>query len=113
MGKHQGVAGFQVGSNVLLIDVGLDLVVDQNHHDVAPLGGLGHGHDLETGGLSSGPVLAAGPQAHAHVAAGFLQVQGMGVALRAIAHDGNLLAVQFAQVTVLLIIHVCHSRIPP
>ena len=27
MGKHQSVAGFQVGGNVLLIDIGLDLVV--------------------------------------------------------------------------------------
>ena len=48
-------------------------------------------------------------QADAHVAAGILQVQGVGVALGAVADDGDLLAQQAAQVAVLLIIHLSHS----
>ena len=55
VGEHQGVAGLQVGGDVRLVDVGLDLVVDQHHDDVAPLGGLGDGLDLEAGVLGVRP----------------------------------------------------------
>ena len=110
VGKGQGLALGHIGGDVLLVDVGLDLVVDEHHHDVAPLGSLGDGHDLQAGGLRLGPALGTGPQAHANVAAGILQVEGMGVALRAVADDGDLLAVQIAELTVLLVVHLCHGN---
>ena len=113
MGEGQGIALHQVGLDVPLVDVGLDLVVDEHHHDVAPLGGVGHGHHLQAGSLRLGPALRALPQAHADLAAGILQVQGMGVALGAIADDGDLLAVEVVDVAVFLIVHFCHSYIPP
>ena len=95
VGKHQRIAGLQVGGDILLVDFRLNLVVDQHHHHVAPFGRLGHGLDLQSGLLSSGPVLAAGPQTYAHVAAGLLQVQCVGVTLGAIADNSDLLTVQF------------------
>ena len=113
VGEGQGIALHQVGLDVPLVDVGLDLVVDEHHHDVAPLGGVGHGHHLQAGVLGILPVLGAGAQAYAHVTAGVLQVQGMGVALGAIADDGDLLAVEVVDVAVFLIVHFCHSYIPP
>ena len=113
MGEGQGLALGHVGSDILLIDVGLDLIIDQHHHDVAPLGGLGHGLDLKTGLLGLGPALGALAQTHADVTAGILQVHGVGVALRTEADDGDLLAVQVGQVAVLLIIHLSHSLCTP
>ena len=110
MGEGQGLALGHVGGDGILIDVGLDLVVDEQHHDVAPLGGVLHRLDLKSGLLGLGPVLGPGAEAHAHVAAGVLQVEGVGVALGAVADDGDLLAVQVADVAVLFVVHLCHDK---
>ena len=110
VGKHQHVARLQVGSDVPLVHVGLDLVVDQDHHDVAPLGGLGDGHDLQPGLLGVLPVLGAGAETHAHVTAGILQVQGVGVALGAVADDGDFLTVEVVDLAVLRVGHLCHDN---
>ena len=110
MGKSKGLALGHIGGDVPLIDLGLDLVVDEHHHNVAPLGGLGDRLHLKTGLLGLGPVFGALPQAHAHVAAGVLQVQGMGMALRAVADDGDLLTVQIGNVAVFLVVHFSHGQ---
>ena len=110
VGEGQGLALGHVGGDVLLIDLGLHLVVDEHHNDVAPLGGLGHGLDGQTGLLRLGPVLGALAQAHAHVAAGVLQVEGVGVALGAVADDGDLLAVEVGELAVLLVVHLSHGN---
>ena len=109
VGEGDGLAGGEVGGDVLLVHIRLGLVVDEDHDDIRQLGGLGHGIDLEAVLLGHGPALAALAQADDDVAAGIPQVQGVGVALGAVAHDGDLLTVQLAQVAVLLIIHLCHS----
>ena len=108
VGEHQGVAGLQIGGDVLPVQIRLGFIVDEDHDDVGPPGGLGYAHDLQSGGLRLGLIGAAGPQAHAYVAAGLLQVQGVGVALGAVADDADLPAVQLADIAVLLIIHLCH-----
>ena len=110
VGKGQGVAVLQIGGDVSLIHIGLDLVVDEHHHDVAPLGSLRHGHDFQAVLLRHGPVLGAGAQADAHVTAGILQVQGMGMALGAVADDGDLLSIEIVDVTVFCVIHLCHCN---
>ena len=110
MGEGQGLALGHVGSDVLLIDLGLHLVVDEHHDDVAPLGGLGNGLDGQAGLLRLGPVLGALAQTHAHVAAGVLQVEGMGVALGAVADDGDLFAVEVGELAVLLVVHLSHGN---
>ena len=113
VGEGQGLALGHVGGDVLLVHLGLDLVVNEHHHDVAPLGGFGDGLDGEARLLRLSPVFGALPQTHTHLAAGILQVQRVGVALRAVADDGDLLAVQVGQITVLLVIHLSHSLCTP
>ena len=110
MGKGQRVALLQIGGDILFVNVGLYLVIDEHHHDVAPLGGLGNILNGKPCGLRLGPVLGAFPQAHADLAAGVLQVQGMGMALRAVADHGDLLAVEIVQVAILFIIHLSHGK---
>ena len=110
VGKGQGVALLQIGGDVLLVDVGLHLVVDEDHDDVGPLGGLGHGFDGEAGLFGVSPVFGALTESHAHVAAGILQVEGVGMSLGAVADDGDLLAVEIAELTVLFIVHLCHNK---
>ena len=93
MGKGDGLAGGEVGGNVLLVHIGLILIVDEDHDDVGGLGGLGDGHHLEAVLLGHGPGLAALAQADDDVTAGVPEILSVGVTLRAVADDGNLLAV--------------------
>ena len=55
----------------------------------------------------------AGAQAEDHAAAGITQIQRMGVALGAVADDGDRLAVQIVEVAVLLVVHLCHDNQSP
>ena len=94
MSEHQHHAGTQVGSDGLLVHGGLLLVVDQNHDHVGLLGGLRCGIYLKSLLLRLLPGTASLVQANDHVAAGFLKVQRVGVALAAVTDDGNGLALQ-------------------
>ena len=47
-------AGTNVLGDLVAIDIGLQLVRGQHHHDVAPGSRLGNVHDLEAGGLGLG-----------------------------------------------------------
>ncbi|CCY27818.1 putative uncharacterized protein [Firmicutes bacterium CAG:114] len=109
MGKGNGLAGGEVRRDVLLVHLRLVFIVDEDHNDVRSLGGLGNGIDLEAILLRHGPGLAALAQADDDVTAGVPQVQGVGMALGAIAHNGDLLSIELVEVAVLLIIHLCHS----
>ncbi|MPN55550.1 hypothetical protein SDC9_203234 [bioreactor metagenome] len=109
MGEGQGLALGHVRGDVALVDVGLHLVVDEDHDNVAPLGGLGNGHDLQAGLLGNSPVLGALTQAHDYVAAGVLQVKGMGMTLGTITDHGDFFAAEITQFAIFLIKHFCHS----
>ena len=111
MGKGQRLALGHVGSDLLVVDIGAQLIGNQHHNDVAGLGGLLYFHHMEVGaglGKLAGllPVGGTLPQTHHHVDAGLGQVFGMGVALRAKADDGDGFAVQNAEVAVRIVILV-------
>ena len=110
VGKGQGLSLSHIGSDVLLVDVRLHLVVDKHHDDVRPLGCLGDRLDSQARRLCFCPALGALPQTHAYIAARVLQVESMGMALGAVADDGDLPPIQVAQVAVLLIVHLCHDK---
>ena len=104
VGEGQGVAGLQVGSDVLLVDLGLQLVGNEDHDDVAFLGGLVHGGDLQAGLFGLSPALGALAQADAHVDAGIHEVEGMGMALGAVTDDGDLLALDDLRIDVVFVV---------
>ena len=110
VGEHQRRALLHVVVQVLAVDVALQFVGGQHHHEVGPFGGLGDFHHLEAGGLG----LLGGGRALAQrdgdvLDAGILQVQRMGVALAAIADDDDLLALDQVQVGVAIVINT-HGR---
>ena len=107
VGKGDGVAGLQVGSDGLLINIGGALVVDQHHDDVGLFGGFRGGVDFKTVCHGLGPGFAAHMQADDHVAAAVAQVQRMGVTLGTIADDRDLLALEVLHVAVFFIVHLC------
>ena len=110
MSKSQCLALSQIRSDVLTVDLSLNLVVDQHHNDISPLRSFLHSLNSQTGLLGLSPVLGAGAQADTHIAAGILQVQSMSVTLRSVTDDCDFLTVQVIQVAILLIIHLCHGN---
>ena len=86
-----------------LVDVALLGVGQQDHDEVGLGGGLGDRQHPQPGGLGLGLRRRALAQADAHVDARVLQVQGVGVALRAVADDGHLAAGDERAVGVLLV----------
>ena len=98
------LAGLEVVLDVLLVDLGLDLVGDEHHDDVGLLRRVIHAHDLEAGLLCRLGGLGALAQAHADVHAGVHEVERMGVALGAVADDGDLLAQDHLGVDVVLVV---------
>ena len=83
----------------------MQLVGHEHHHDVAAAGGVGDRQDLEArvlGLLHRRRVLA---QADDDVDAGVLEVLGVGVALGAVADDGDGLAVEEGEVCVVVVVH--------
>src|SRR5207248_2437941 len=81
------------------------------HRDVARLGGVGDGRHLQPVLLGLRPGLGALVEADDHVLARVLEVQRVGVALAAIPDDRDLLALEEAEVGVLVVIdlrrHAC------
>ena len=108
---EQGVAGGEVGGDVLVED-GLVLGVGpEEHHQIGLGGGVGDRQHPQPGRLGLGHRGRPGPQADAHVDARVLEVQRVGVALRAVADHGDLAAGDERAVGVLLVVHVGHRGV--
>ena len=94
MRRHQDVARRKVRANLVMEHVGLPLVGQQQRDDVALPGRLGGGERPEA--VLHRAVVAgrAGQFGHDHAAAAIAQVLRLGVALRAVAQDGDRLSAQ-------------------
>jgi hypothetical protein len=105
VGEHQEVARGDPIADLALPELGLLLVREQDHHDVAlarRVGDRGHAKAVALRLFDRGGVLA---EADHYVDAGVLQVQRMGVALRAIAEDGHGLSVELREIGVIVVDH--------
>ncbi|MCY1374876.1 hypothetical protein D9M69_622470 [compost metagenome] len=105
VGEGQRGAFLDVVVHFVLVHVGDLLVRQQDHDHVGALDGLGHFLDLQAGVGGLVPRRAALAQADRHVDARILQVQRVGVALRAITDDGDVLALDQREVGVLVVKH--------
>jgi hypothetical protein len=103
--EEQQVALGDPVADLGLPDLAVQLVGDEEHHDVALAGRVGDAEDLVAvvAGLLHGLRVLA--QADDDVDARVLEVQGVGVALRAVADDGHGLAVQEAEIRVVVVEH--------
>ncbi|MPM26797.1 hypothetical protein SDC9_73302 [bioreactor metagenome] len=110
MGKSNGLAAGEVGGDIGAVHIGLLLVVDENHDDVGLLGSLGGCHDGKAVLLGDSPAFSALVKADDDVAAGIAQVHGMGMALGAIADNGDLLPLQITELAVFFIVKFCHNQ---
>ena len=106
VGEQQGRALLEIGGKVIRVDFALQFVGRQHHDDIGPFGGLGHLHDLQPGAFRLGGGGRALAQRHRHVRnAAFLEIQGVGEALAAIADNGDVLAFDQIKVGVPVVIN--------
>lgn len=110
MGERQGAAVLQVRPDFGPVYVGLFFIGDEDHGHIGFPDGFGDGPDRQArlAGRFGGP--AALIQADHHVDAAFLQVQRMGVALAAVADDGDRLALHDIPVDILIVKYFCHNQ---
>ncbi len=109
VGEHDRVARLEVGLDFVMIDLPLDGVGQQDHDHVGLGSRVGHAEDAQAIRFGLGLAPGAFMQAHAHVGAGVAQVERVGVALAAVADDGNLLAVEQRQVGLVFVIDLRHE----
>src|SRR5207302_10850136 len=96
-----------------LVHLGVVLIGQQDHDDVGALDRLADVGDLGSARLRLVPGRAALAQADADLDPRFLQVERMGVALRAVAEDGDLLALDEREIGVLVVINFHNSPLSP
>ncbi|MPN21525.1 hypothetical protein SDC9_168905 [bioreactor metagenome] len=105
VGESQGCALLDVGLDVFLVHLRDVLVRQQDHDEVCSLDRLIDFLDLQAGSLGLVPRRATLAHGDGDLDAGIVQVLGVGVALRAIADDGDLLALDQGEVGVLVVIN--------
>ena len=113
VGEGERGALLHVADEVGGVDLALQLVGGEHHHDIGPFRGIGHAHDLDAlafGLLGRG---GAGAQRDGNVLdAGIAHVEKMRMALAAVADDGDLLALDQIEVCVPVVIHA-HGMVGP
>src|SRR5690606_38803380 len=104
-------AGLDVGVYFVALDRS-DVCIGQQHHDdIGGFDGLGAFFDFQAGVSGFFPRCAVLAQPNNDLHARVMQVQGVGVALRAVADDGNGFAFNEGQVAVFVVenFHVVYS----
>jgi hypothetical protein len=97
---------------VIAVDVALQFVGRKHHDHVGPFGGFRHLEHLERLALRLLDAVGALAQRHRDLLdAGIAQVERMGMALAAVADDGDLLALDQVQVGVAVVIYA-HGCLP-
>lgn len=105
VGKGDGGAFAEVVMDVLAVGGGLQFVGHGEHDEVAPGGGFGDAHDLEA--LGFGLFGGGGTRTEGDdevLGARIAEVEGVGVALGAVAEDGDLLVLDEVHVAVTIVI---------
>ena len=108
VGEEDGVTGAEVGGDLRLVHGGLLGVGQQDHDDVRLGGGIGTDRTRRPGLFRLLPRRGALPQAHADVDPALRQVEGVGVALGAVADDRHLAVPDEARVGILLVVQRGH-----
>src|SRR6059036_800557 len=98
MRESQVVAGKKIVRNFLLIDFWRELIGNQHHNHVAVERSFGRVLNYKPGGLGFLARRAVSPQTDDHIAAGILQVVGVGISLRSVADYRDLLGIEMSEI---------------
>ena len=109
MGHREVVPRLELGRNLFGVDIRRQFVRQGQHQDIGLARRLAHRRHGESGPFSLGPTRRVLAQPHHHVDAGVVQVLGVGMALAPVTDDRHLLALEAAQVCVLVVVDIeCH-----
>src|SRR5258706_657551 len=111
MGEQQGRPLLHVVFQLVLVDVGLQLVGRGHHHHIGPFGGIRHAHHLEAGGFRLLGRRAGANRDHQFLDARVAHVLGMGMALGAKTDDGDLLVLDQIEIGIPIVIDA-HFLLP-
>ncbi len=104
--EHQRRAVLHVGGEMIAVDIGLQLVGREHHHHVGPFGRIRDFLDRQLDALRLLGRSRALAQRHGDfLHAGIVQIERVGVALAAVADDGDLLALDQVQVGVAVVVN--------
>ena len=107
VGEHQGLPCTEVRCDLLLVDIGLEVVGDEHHDDVRLLSRLINGADAQSFGLGLLTALAPLVEAYHDVQAVVPAIEGVGVSLAAVSDYADGLVLQEGQVGVVVVVHLC------
>ena len=107
MSESNSCARLDVRLDVIGPDGALVLIRSQNHDDIGLSSSFRDGLDFQTLLLGVLDGLGGRAQADDDVDAGITQVQRMGMALGTITDDGNLLAFEDREISIVLIPDLC------
>ena len=106
MREEQRRALLHIGLQFVAVNIGLQFVRRQHHDDIGPFRGFHNRHHLQALALGLLDRWGTGAQRHHNVlAARVAQIQRMGMALRAVADNGDILALDEIDVGVTIIIN--------
>ena len=97
-----------MGAICLPIGIPLDMVGDKHHCHVGGLGDFRHVGNLETLRFGGSAAAATRVEANHNLLAVIPKVQGVGVALAAIADDADGLSRQRRQICVIVVVNIYH-----
>ena len=112
MCECQIVAGQEIARDVLLIDFWREFIGHQHHHHVAVECSFGGVLNYKAGGFRFFARGAVSSEADDHIAARVFQVVGVGVPLRSVADHCYLLALETAEIRVLVVVNVHYFSYP-
>ena len=106
MGKSQDIAGLEVSFEIIFIHGKLNLIRNQNHDQVRPIGRFMVEQHLESVFFSSFfEFIVACIQSHHDLDTAVLQVQRMGMPLTAVSDNRNFFALDKTDIRIFIIIH--------
>ncbi len=111
MGEHEQVAGVEVRRDLLVVDRLLGGVGDEEHDHVGGLDGVGDIGDAQAGVRRERPALGARREPDDHVDPRFVEVEGVGMALAAIADDRDGLPGKRRRIRVVVVVHRRRHRL--
>ncbi len=104
--EGQRGAFLHVGGEMVAIEIALPLIRGEHHHHVGPGGGFRGAEHLQASSFGLGDAGGAWAQANHHIFhAAVGEVAGVGVALAAVADDGDALALDQVNVGVSVVIY--------
>src|SRR5580658_800848 len=103
VGEHERLAGREVRGDIRRIEIGLDVVGDEDHHRVGGFGGFVGSENREARGCRLLTRAAFGGKADYYVQAAVAEIQGVGVTLGTVADDSYFFAFQVVDVSVFFV----------